>query len=205
MEFPERKTDWCMLIIPHANQRSVQRWPQYLTVSSVAVLSTRTRMPHVFVCRHQFWSLNSKRPSKGVSRDGEPNARLPVTTCLGALPSPWLMRAICDIRMQMMWRRKARRKHAAVTIASWCSCVLVDWSQNTSHITHTSCWGGSITAQHGGEWALIWPCTESRVLLRDSSLWVSKCHEAASHTGIAVFVKKLAANSYVVCSELLKR
>lgn len=40
----------------------------------------------------------------------------------------------------------------------------------------------------------------SRVPLRDSPLWVSECHEAASHTGIAVFVKKLAANSYFVCS-----
>lgn len=45
------------------------------------------------------------------------SARRPVMTCLGALLSPWLMQAICDIWMQTRRRGTARGKHAAVTLA----------------------------------------------------------------------------------------
>lgn len=97
-------------------------------------------------------------------------ATVPVMTCLDALPSPWLMQAICDIWMQTRRRIKARRK----TRCSYFNLMMLlcSWRLRPKYLSHNSylVLGRQHYCSAGGRVNAYLAHSESGVLLQDSSL-----------------------------------
>lgn len=90
-----------------------------------------------------LWSPNQSKwyPStmrefrKTVSR----SVRLPVMTCLDALPSPWLMKAICDIWMHTSRRIKEREREKTKPRSYFkLMMLLCCWRLKPKYLSHNS-------------------------------------------------------------------
>lgn len=142
-------------------------------------------MPHVFLYSYEFWSLKSRRAvlCEGVSQDGEPRRSaacddLPGCTALAVTNAGNLWHLVADEEQKKKSEKKTRCSYFSLMM------LLCTWRLRPKYLSHNSylVLGRRHYCSAGGRVNAYLAHRESRVLLRDSSLWISKCHDAASHT-----------------------